>query len=102
MENQTEQTEVIDLEEYAKQRKNPPKEGVVYRFRVGKVFGESNIALVTGSEILEKVGLNPNQNKLYQKLHGGSREPIGINETVDLSKPGIERFETIPLDATEG
>ncbi|MEH7248738.1 multiubiquitin domain-containing protein [Neobacillus niacini] len=96
------QNDVIDLEEYAKQGKEPPKTGVVYKFRVGKVFGESNTALVTGSEILEKVGLNPNQNKLYQKLQGGKREPIEKNESVDLSKPGIERFETIPLDATEG
>lgn len=102
MGNQQEQIDVIDLEEYAKQGKEPPKTGVVYKFRVGKVFGESNTALVTGSEILEKVGLNPNQNKLYQKLHGGTREPIEKNEKVDLSKPGIERFETIPLDATEG
>jgi Multiubiquitin len=96
------QNEVINIEEYAKQGNKPPSENVIYRFRVGTIFAEHDKPLISGREILQKVNLDPGQNRLYQKLQGGQRIAINLDETVDLSQPGLERFETIPLDPTEG
>lgn len=94
--------EIVNIEEYAKKEKTPPKENVVYHFRVGKAQLSHDEAEITGQEILEKAGLESSQNRLYQKIQGGQRVPITPDQTVDLSLPGLERFETIPLDPTEG
>ena len=34
--------------------------------------------------------------------HGGQVEPIAADKVVDFRKPGIERFQTLALDPTEG
>jgi len=94
--------EVVNIEEYAKVGKNPPTEDAIYRFRVGKIFAESDERFISGGDILRKVGLEPSQQRLYQKVQGGQRIPVEKDEQVDLSAPGLERFETIPLDPTEG
>lgn len=99
MSNQNKQT--IDIEETAKKGDKPPHENVIYRFRVGKVHAESEQRFITGREIMQKVGLNPDENKLYQRIHG-NQKPVGLDEKVDLAEPGLERFDTIPLDPSEG
>lgn len=93
---------IVDIEEYAKKGEKPPKGNVIYRFRVGTVHAESDQPTITGREILVKVGLIPEENRLYQKLKGNLRIPVQLTDTVDLSEPGLERFETLPLDPTEG
>ena len=37
-----------------------------------------------------------------QKFRGGAVHPVGLDETVVFTTPGIERFMTLPLDQTEG
>lgn len=50
---------------------------------------------VTGRQILEKAGKKPVECfALYQKLKGCDFEKIGLDEIVDLSNPGIEKFVT--------
>ena len=44
----------------------------------------------------------PEQYALYLKVKGGQPRRIGLDETVDLREPGVERFVTLPLDQTEG
>ncbi|MFH2114601.1 MAG: multiubiquitin domain-containing protein [Spirochaetota bacterium] len=57
----------------------------------------------TGRELLTVVGSNPPEGfRLYQKLHGGMTKRVELDEEVDLATPGVERFKTLPLDATEG
>lgn len=94
--------EVIDIEEYAKAGKNVPKDKK-YKILVDKesyVFEES---VVTGREILQKAGkVPPEQFILTQKLKGGKRERIELDQVVDLTQPGIERFDTMAIDPTEG
>jgi hypothetical protein len=92
---------VVDIETFAKEGKQPPKENVIYRFRVGKIHAEHDFPEITGREIMQKVGLEPTQNRLYQKVRGESK-PIFEDDVVDLIQPGLERFETIPMDPTEG
>jgi len=45
---------------------------------------------------------NPEQYDLYQLFKDGSTKTVALNEKVDFSCPGIERFITIPRDMTEG
>ncbi|QOR65790.1 multiubiquitin domain-containing protein [Cytobacillus suaedae] len=93
--------EIVVIEEVAKAGKKPAANDVIYRFRVGKIHADTDKRSLTGTEILTLVGLST-QNRLYQKVSGGQRIPIDLDEEVDLAKPGLERFETIPLDPTEG
>lgn len=44
----------------------------------------------------------PEQFAFYKKGKGGQPERIAIDDHVDLTDPGIERFVTLPLDQTEG
>jgi hypothetical protein len=44
----------------------------------------------------------PERYRLDQKLRDGTIKKIELNDVVDLTLPGLERFMTIPLDQTEG
>lgn len=93
---------IIDLEQYAKEGKKPPK-GHKYRIRVDKQYYEVEVSEMTGSQILELAGKIPtNRYRLDQKLTGGRTQKIQLTDIVDFSTPGIERFLTLPLDQTEG
>ena len=56
-----------------------------------------------GRDLLILAGKLPaEQYALYLKIKGGQPKRIGLDETVDLREPGMERFVTLPLDQTEG
>lgn len=94
--------DVIDIEEYAKAGKNPPK-AQSYRIRVDKERYVVKVGEMTGRQILELAGKNPPERfRLDQKLHGGQTKKIELTEVVDFTTPGVERFMTLPLDQTEG
>lgn len=58
---------------------------------------EFNNSVVTGEEILIKVGkIPPECHSLYQKLKGCDFEKLSLDEEVDLSNPGIEKFIVKP------
>lgn len=68
-----------------------------YKIKVDDSILEFSKAIVTGSEILNKAGKTPVECfSLYQKFHGCDFEKISLDEEVDLSKPGIERFTVKP------
>ena len=93
--------EIIDIEMYAKEGKNPPK-GKKYKI---KVDGSEYVVpqSLKGREILELAGKKPIERfQLNQRLKGGVVKKIGYDEIVDFSTPGIEKFMTLPLDQTEG
>lgn len=59
---------------------------------------QSEKQFVTGKEILELAGLSPDdQFEILMKLSGREFEPVELDETKDLSQPGIERFEVNPI-----
>ena len=99
--NNTPSNEVIDLEEYAKSGKCPPK-GHSYRFRVDREFFKTRKSELTGREILIIAGKPDPENWLLNQKKKGSVDSIGLDEIVDLTTPGIERFMTLPIDQTEG
>ena len=92
----------IDLEEYALQGKTPPKKAK-YLIKVDKKKYPVDVESMTGKEILELAGKLPAENfQLRQKMKGGTVKKIGLNEKVDFTEPGVEKFMTIPLDQMEG
>jgi hypothetical protein len=94
--------DVIDVEELAKAGTPVPR-GARYRIRVDKTVFVVDGPTITGREILVKAGrVPPERYRLDQKFRDGSTKKIELNDVVDLTTPGIERFMTIPLDQTEG
>lgn len=92
----------IDLEEYALAGKKPPK-GVKYLIKVDKKKYQVKVDALSGREILTLAGKVPVENfQLRQKFKGGLVKKIGLDQVVDLTEEGIEKFMTIPLDQTEG
>lgn len=93
--------EIIDIEEYAKQNKKPPH-ARGYRIRIDKVYKEVHVPEMTGRQILALVDKTPEKYLLSQKHHGGRVVPIPEDKTVDFRHHGVERFQTLALDPTEG
>lgn len=102
MKDSNEQIEIIDLEEFSKENKKPPK-NKKYRIRIDRQQYVVDVECMTGREILELAGKTPvEQYQLRQKLRGGQVVKIRLDEKVDFTTHGIEKFMTIPLDQTEG
>ena len=94
--------EDIDIEQYSKEGKAPPK-GQRYKIRIDREQYTVNEECLTGREILEVAGKTPVEGyRLNQRLRGGQVVSIGYDQTVCFTEPGIERFMTIRLDQTDG
>lgn len=93
--------EVVDLEEYACSDKPIPKRVKYYLIKVDKekIRVQSPI---TAEEILIAADLDPCEYHLQQKLRGGKRVKLELEQVVDLRKPGVERFESVPKEACNG
>ena len=94
--------EFVDLEEHARNGKKPPlSKG--YRVRVN---GEALVVLEpmpTGRAILTLAGLVPAESyTLRVKMAGEKPQKVGLDEKVDLRRPGVEKFKALPRDQTEG
>lgn len=97
----TQELEIIDVEEFAKAgRPVPPHRR--YRIRIDRERFVVDQPSLTGREILRLVNKTPAEFMLSQKFRGGEVKKIGPDEHVDLTRPGVERFMTLPLDPTEG
>jgi hypothetical protein len=93
--------EIIDIEEYAKHDKNPP-DAKGYKIRIDKDYKVVHVPIMNGREILGLVDKTPEKYMLSQKTKGGKIVRITADEKVDFRHPGIERFQTLALDPTEG
>lgn len=83
-----------------------PKEPEVkaFKIQIDKVPFEVKNPTPTGRELLTLAGKLPvEQHAIYQRMKEGAQpKRIGLDEHVDLTQPGVERFVTLPLDQTEG
>ena len=96
------ETEIIDLEEFSKAGKTPPK-GKKYRIKIDREVFVIEKECMTGNELLTLAGkTSPGKYQINQKLKGGKVVKIGLDELVCFTTPGIEKFMTLPLDQTEG
>jgi len=74
-----------------------------YKLKIDKAEYTVHKQHISGKEILELAHKLPvEQYELRQKLPEGKTQKIGLNDIVDLSQHGIERFMTLPLDQQEG
>ena len=81
--------------------KRPHEKGYKYMVR-NRVFETEN-RFITGREVLEAAGLTPvTQYKLDLKMKGNRYREIGLDESVDLSDPGIEKFTYMSRTQSEG
>lgn len=96
------QEEIADLEEYARQGKAPPHcRG--YRLKINGVGYVVYKPIITGREVLALAGLAPAADyTLRIKIAGQRPEKVGLDEKVNLRKPGIEKFKATPREQTEG
>lgn len=84
--------EVIDLETYTKSGTSVPV-GKRYKVRIDNEYFIFDHHIITGAEILEKVGKKHVEcHTVYQKFKDCDFEKIDLKEKVNLSKPGIENF----------
>jgi hypothetical protein len=94
--------DIVDLEEYAKRGERPPL-AKGYRIRINGDPYVVNSPTVTGREILTLAGLLPAEDyTLRIKSVGDKPHKVGLDEKVDLRKPGVEKFKALPRDQTEG
>lgn len=94
--------EIADLEEYARQGKQPPRcRG--YRVRINGERYTFDNSHVTGEEILIKANLMPPSSyTLRVKVAGQHPRKVELDEKVDLRQPGVEKFKALPRDQQEG
>jgi|GEM_PF-401255 len=77
--------------------------GHKYKIRIDDEKYIVHVSKKTGLDIMVLAGKEtPEKYDLYQLFKDGSTKAIALNEKVDFSCPGIERFITIPRDMTEG
>ena len=99
---QYETDDVVDLEQYAREGHRPPHASR-YRIRIDRQYYVAAAPSLTGRELLQLAGKTPpEQYMLSQKLRGGETKRIALDDRVDFTTPGVERFMTLPLDQTEG
>ena len=80
-------------------KEEKPSKNKSYKVLVDGDKYEFNKSVVTGEEILIKIGKTPPEcHTLYQKLKGRDFEKISIDEVVDLSNRGIEKFTVKPQE----
>ena len=91
----------VDIAECTKHDRRPPKSGK-YRIRIDGEKHIVNTMMLTGATILALVSKKPDDWGLNQKLKGGERKHIEPTESIDLSHPGVERFETVRSQASQG
>lgn len=93
--------EVIDVEEYAKAGRKVPRHRR-YRIRIDRERFVVCEPCLNGAEILALVDKTSQTHMLSQKFHGGQAKEVAPDEKVDFTRPGVERFMTLPFDTTEG
>lgn len=91
----------VEIESYGRENRKLPA-ARRYVIRIDKKAYTVEQRLISGLELLNLAGKDPARHKLYQKLHGGQLKEIRPDEQVDLAAQGIERFQTVPLNETEG
>ncbi|MCS6115939.1 multiubiquitin domain-containing protein [Shewanella baltica] len=92
--------DIPDLEDCACNHSQPDKHQK-YRIKIDKNKYKVECPRLTVREILALAGYDESRY-LYQKFSGGERRQISLDEKVDFTEPGIERFHTMRCEHQEG
>lgn len=91
----------VDLESFEGDGRRPRARH--YRIRIDRERYRVDVPTMTGRELLTLAGKTPpEQWMLSQKLRRGQVLTVKLDQVVDFTAPGVERFMTLPLDQTEG
>ena len=93
---------IVDVELCSKLERIVPKGQASYRIKIDGEKYVVNKEKLTGEEIISLARKAFGEWSLNQKLRGGRRVPIEAEQSVDIAKPGIERFETVRRQAQQG
>ncbi len=94
--------EIADLEALAKSNQKPPK-AKKYRIRIDKEYFVVEKPGLTGRELLALAGKQPECYDIFQMIHKNPKpKKIGLDEYVDFTCEGIERFVTLPKEQKDG
>lgn len=94
--------DVVEVEVYGRENRPPPP-AKAYKVKIDHDHHLFQARRVTGRDLLVKAGKTPPEHyEIEKRVHGGTYLAIGLDQVVDLGEPGIEVFETFPLDETEG
>ena len=94
--------EIVEIEMFGRENRPPPP-AKAYKVKIDHSHYIFHKRRITGRELLLKAGKTPPEHyEIEKRVHGGKYVPVGLDEVVDLGEPGIEVFETFPLDETEG
>lgn len=98
----TAEVDLVDLEEYTRANRKPPP-ARRYRVKIDHNHHVISKRFITARELLELAGKTPPESyELEKRMRGGKYVPLELDQEVDLGEPGIEVFESFPLDETEG
>ncbi len=93
---------IVDIEELSRTGKKPPR-AEHYRIRIDKKHYVVNTPYPTGGALLKLAGKTPPEKwVLRQIFRNGPAVPIGADQKVDLTTPGVEKFSTMPKDISDG
>ena len=93
--------DLVDIESCGKHDRQPPK-GYKYRIRIDREGYIVQSRTIAGAAILRLADKSSEEWSLNQKLHGGKRVRIEVDDVIDLTLKGIERFETVRRQAQQG
>lgn len=99
--NNNSEVEIVDLEQIAKNNGKPPK-GKKYKYKVDDEDFISETETMTGREILESAVKIPVTGFILRQKVKGSWLTVKLDDVVDFTTPGLEKFKTLPNDQTEG
>lgn len=90
----------VELEKHCSDE-SPPPISSRYLIRVDKIRILVDKPKPTGREILILAGKDPATTMLNQKI-GRAFKPVALDQQVDLTACGVERFTTLPNEQSEG
>jgi hypothetical protein len=91
----------VDIEEYAKAGKKPPR-AKNYKFRIDRNPFTVDSPTITGAKLFELAKKSPADYRMHEKMRGGQMREVKVGDTVDLTEPGVERFATMKLTEGDG
>ena len=91
----------IDLESWSSKGEGAPQ-GRRYRIRIDREYFVVEVPRMVAADILMLAGKSAATHRLYQKHRGQEPKQLQPTIMVDFTQPGIERFQTIPIDPTDG
>ena len=96
--------EELDVEEFARGHEHDREKPMArfYIIRIDRERKRVDKPELTGREILALVNKTPETHRLYQKFRSGETRIVEPGDVVSFRRPGVERFQTIPLDTMEG